>query len=205
VFEMTMQILYIDRKDAPKSVQSLDNSRQFRVIVSDSVRLSDNSWSDGTRYTYRGVCLETGEVAHPESDEYGNPFTQPNVPTVQLQPGFVILKYGCFCGRKATPEIYVHPDNAAKLLPEKKELCFLDRVVLCYTRCLKSSYGGVSNYRCKEASRDGVCTVPEWEETKDSLKKRGFLNARGAITTAGRNAIGMTQPHELRQEQRANA
>ncbi|MHC4398937.1 MAG: hypothetical protein ACYTG0_04580 [Planctomycetota bacterium] len=163
--------------------------RKFVAEVRESVTLDANYWSGGTRYTYRGVDLVTGEILSPECDEYGNPFTHPEAPTVALEPHKAIVCHKVFCGKDLGLTIHVHPENVAKLLPMPTELTPSERIVLGYTSSLKASYGGVSNYRFKEASRETGITLDGWNLAKDSLIGKGLLNRRGAITTKGRNAL----------------
>jgi len=85
--------------------------------------------------------------------------------------------------------IYVHPSNLAKLLPKPAELTRHERTVLGYTARLKSSYGGISNYRFHEAHERTGITLAEWDAAKQSIIGKKLLNKRGAITTQGRNAL----------------
>lgn len=198
--------MYLKRKDVLPCIRNVVdwNAAEYKVEVCTEVRLDDNSWSGGgTRYTYRGVNLETGEVKYPESDEYGNPFTNPEVPTVILQPGFAIVKFGCFCGKKMCPTVFLHPDNATKLLESNNpELTFNERAVLVYTRSLKNSYGGEKDIRFRDANKDLGISREEWNKAQASLIERKMLNKRGSITADGKNAVGFTQTHELKTEYR---
>lgn len=195
--------MYLKRKDVLPCIVKIADAREYEVEVTEEVKLSDNYWSGGgTRYEYRGVDLETGKVLSPSFDEYGNPFTCPHVPTVKLQPNHAIVKFGCFCGKKMSPTIFIHPQNANKLLTTTKtELSDNERIVLFYTRSLKSSYGGISNYRWHEAHRKHGISLEDWEEAKTSLISKKLLNKRGAITPDGRNAIGNSFTLELEGEQ----
>ena len=84
------QTVYLDRLDVPDVFRRAFpgyRGRQFCVKSAESVTLDANYWSGGTKYTYRGVDLVTGAVLPPDCDEYGNPFINPEVPTVALRPG----------------------------------------------------------------------------------------------------------------------
>jgi hypothetical protein len=88
---------------------------------------------------------------------------------------------------------YVHPDNAAKLLPAPTEVSEVDKLVLRATASYKSSYMGRDRYdMAKNDRRDGspFPTRDEWNACKVSLACRGLLTKAGAITPAGRNALG---------------
>ena len=56
------------------------------------------------------------------------------------------------------------------------------------TCSLKSSYGGVSNYRFHEARRYTGITAERYEAAKASLIARKLLNKAGAVTVEGQNA-----------------
>ncbi|MFH1918709.1 MAG: hypothetical protein ABIP48_02310 [Planctomycetota bacterium] len=184
--------VYLDRQDVPEVFRLAFPSyrgRQYRVTAAESVMLDANYWSGGTKYTYRGVDLLTGKVLPPDCDEYGNPFVRPEVPTVAIEPGRAIVCHKVFCGKDLGLTIYVHPDNLAKLLPKPAELTGHEQTVLSHTASLKSSYGGISNYRFHEAHQRTGITLAEWDTAKQSLIAKGLLDKRGAITTKGRNAL----------------
>jgi hypothetical protein len=138
---------------------------------------------------YRGVDLLTGTMLPPDCDEYGNPFIRAEVPTVALEAGRAIVCHKVFCGKDMGLTIYVHPSNLAKLLPKPVELTGHEQTVLSYTASLKSSYGGISNYRFHEAHQRTGIILAEWDAAKQSLISKRLLNKRGAITTQGRNAL----------------
>ena len=183
--------IYLEPRDVPPVfLRAFPHykGRTFAAEAREEVVFDSNYWSGGTRYTYRGIDLTTGEVFQPESDEYGNPFINPNIPTVKLEPGKAIVCHKVFCGKDMGLTIYVHPDNLTKLLPAPAELSADERTVLEYTASLKASYGGVSNYRYHEAHRRTGITLDRWNFAKQALIGRRLLNKRGAITPAGRNA-----------------
>ncbi len=96
--------------------------------------------------------------------------------------------------------IYVNPENISKMLPPAEETPWEEKVVLSATRSLKSSYGGIKDYRFYEASRETGITKPEWDKAKESLINKGMLNKSGAITDKGRNVIGNVDLYQLRRE-----
>ena len=151
--EGTPRTVHLDPREVPSVFRRAFpryRGRKFVVEVRESVPPAANYWSGGTRYEYRGVDLLTGAVLPPECDEYGNPFTHPEVPTVTLEPHRAIVCHKVFCGKDMGLCIYVHPANVAKLLPKPVDLTRGERIVLRYTASLKASYGGVSNYRFHE-------------------------------------------------------
>lgn len=108
---------------------------------------------------------------------------------VRLQAGIVIIERSYFRGKDSGITIYVHPANSNMLaLPAPKaELTWSQQVVLIATCSLKSSYGGISNYRFHEARQRVGITTPEWDTAKAELQAMKFLNAAGAVTSEGRN------------------
>lgn len=84
-------------------------------------------------------------------------------------------------------------------LPCHVELTVDEKIVLSATRSLKSSYNGLSNYRFHEASQTTGITQARWGAALGSLKARKLLNAAGAITDEGKNAIGWTDLRSLKQ------
>jgi hypothetical protein len=72
-------------------------------------------------------------------------------------------------------------DSGGLTLPEK--------IVLVATSSLKSSYGGIPNFRFTQAKSETGITQADWDLAKESLTKKGFLNKAGAITTSGKNAL----------------
>jgi len=190
--------MYVTEKDIPESIREKCKSREYKVEVSETVRLSDNYWSDGTRYEYFGVDLSTGKVFDPKYSEYGNPFTHPEVPTVVLEPNSAIVRTGTFCGKKSKPVVYIHPYNAAKLLKnENSDLSREEKIVLVFTRSYKSSYAGISNYRFHEANERTGISLESWSSAKASCVAKKLLKKNGAITTDGRNAVDGLREYDL--------
>jgi len=164
--------------------------RKYRVEIAETVSLHDDSWSGGSIVEYRGVDILTGEVFAPRQ-RYGNMFDNPSgrIPVVPLEEGKAIVAHQIFCGRDMGLKIYVHPNNVNKLLPPPEGgLTDDEYIVIEYTCSLKSSYGGVSNYRFREANRRTGITPQRWEAAKASLQSGGYLDKRGAVTVKGRNA-----------------
>jgi hypothetical protein len=86
---------------------------------------------------------------------------------------------------------YVHPQNAAALLPAPSaELSEHEQIVLNATCSLKSSHNGRDRYQmaCEHYSRDPLMTREQWNLAKASLQAKGLLNKAGAVTVAGKNA-----------------
>jgi hypothetical protein len=153
-------------------------------------------WSGGSRDTYTIVRLSDG-AAIQGSDNMSSPWDQSRRDrTVTLEPGVAVVEHTIFQGKDLGLTFYIHPSDAAAMLPAPVELSALERFVLDATKSYKSSYNGRDRYqlacdtlRWDTQSRNATPTRAQWDETKAALVARGYLNKAGAITTAGRNAI----------------
>ena len=108
--------------------------------------------------------------------------------TWSAETSYVVQHTNSYGGRRHL-HIYVHPDDAPRLLPPAEGVTDNEKIVLTYTARLKNTYGGETNIRFREASRETKITAGEWENAKTALISRKLLNKAGAITVAGRNAI----------------
>jgi len=133
--------------------------------------------------------LSTGKVLDVDSN---HPFFEAGKPRdlEELPPGIVIVKHSIFCGKDTGITIYANANDLTPMLPEKTELTPHEKTVLEYTKSYKPSYAGIKNFRWHEANRDTKISLNEWETAKTKLIERKLLNKRGAITPAGRNALG---------------
>jgi hypothetical protein len=113
---------------------------------------------------------------------------------IAMVPGVVVVQYSISRGKDVGLTFYVHPDDAAKLLPAPMDLTDHERIVLRATRAYKASYGGVDRYTMAWRDAQGKLFPSKagWAVAKESLIAKGLLDKRGAITVAGRNAIGST-------------
>lgn len=119
-----------------------------------------------------------------------------------LRPGFVLVEHRISCGKDMGITIHVLPLNLTPLLgPPAPELPWEQRVVLCVTRCRKSSYGGIPNFRRHEAVRYTGITPAEYDTAKAALISSGHLSKQGGITDKGRNAIGDARLESLTRPQ----
>jgi len=106
-------------KEAPeltalvKIVGSKKRSLSFSVC--EKVKLYGRYWSGGTKNEYTAIHLKTKKVAR-ASDAW-NPMFDVKAVNVPIPEDVVIVQHGWFCGKPATPHIYINPANAAMLLP----------------------------------------------------------------------------------------
>ncbi len=164
------------------------NGNKFKLAVSDSPLNCASYWDGGSRSFFVFANLATGEVSNscPVQSAFDRPIA--GLDAVSLPDGFACLEHTISCGKDSGITIHIHSANAGKFLPAQVELTRFENIVLAYTRCLKSSYAGQSNYRFREANRETGISVYDWETSKANLITRGFLNKQGALTISGKNA-----------------
>lgn len=193
-----MQTTYLDPNEVPTQLRGAYTGKQFRAVVTDSVTIPSYAglWDGGSRDTYRVVRMADGAEL-PASDNMSAPWDNSRRDRkVDLCRGICVIKHTIFSGKDMGLTIYATSHDVAPMLPAPVELTDNERIVLIATRSYKSSYNGRDRY---DMARDDVCgfnrdaefmSRATWDETKQALIDRGYLNKRGAITTSGRNAVG---------------
>jgi hypothetical protein len=182
-------MIYLDPQDVPdvfRNVFPSYNGRKWKVQVRESVTMSDTQWAGGSRSEYRAVDLLSGESCAQSEGSKGKWF-DPQSPTFTLAENQAIVEHSYYCGKDMGLTIYIHPDNARKLLKAPPKLDDLEGRILTLICSIK---GGA---RKDEWNRVGIGgSYGANHPTIRQLEKRGFLkiNKRGAVavTTAGRNA-----------------
>jgi hypothetical protein len=161
--------------------------KRIEVSVYPRVRFTGTQWDAGSRTQYRIVRLaDMRSLAIAEA-----PFLrQSELHDVdhEIPDGFVVV--ALHEGRYEYVEIITPSANVVPALETTVDLSEAERTVLAATRELKSSYGGISNYRFHEANQRTGIQLDVWNDAKTSLISRGLLNKAGAITANGRNAVG---------------
>lgn len=155
--------------------------KKFSVDVFKGPMRLDSYWDGGSKNSFAAVDLETLRAgAVPENYNMGAEVLPNNI---------AIVKHTIFSGKDLGLTIYVNATNISKSLPQPTdELSWAENVVLVATRSLKSSYGGISNYRFYDANRTVDITKEEWDTARESLIQKGLLNKSGALTNNGRNS-----------------
>jgi hypothetical protein len=177
--------------------------RTYKLSVHDAGGMSLASyWSEGSRSYYAVLRLaDMAVVSIPQNgsgfDGFGRGI-EIALPTALPAPGFAVVEHSIFCGKDSGITIHVQAENAAPLLPATTELTRAERIVLVATRSLKSSYGGIKEFRFHQAHSDTGISREDWDAAKASLISRRLLNAAGAITPEGKNAVGTTALWNLR-------
>ena len=186
--------IYLEPNQVPSHLKGSYSGKQFKAIVCTEMTIpaSAGLWDGGSRELYRGIDLNSGRDAlFPGQSEA--PWGKRAQCTITLQPGYAVVEHTIFCGKDMGLTFYLHPENAAKLLPAPQaELSDHEKMVLNATCSLKSSYAGKDRYQRTTDNlrwnRKPYPTREQWESAKQSLIGRGLLNKAGAVTTAGRNA-----------------
>lgn len=175
---------------------------RFKINVTDQPVNIASYWEGGSRDYYAIVRLDSLQVADvPQQSAYDRPLPS-QFKDMRIPDGIAIVQHSIVRGQDRGITIHINPSNASKMLGsgQKDTLSRNERIVLTATRSLKSSYGGIKDYRYHEAARQTGITRPEWDAAKASLIKKRMLNSAGAITVDGRNAIGQTQFYNLKEE-----
>ena len=185
----TIYLAPLDVPDVFKRAFPDYRGRTYAVEAAECVRFDCNYWDGGTKYTYRGVDIATGQAFNPECQEYDNPFTHPEVPTVVLAPGKAVVCHRVFCGKDMGIKILVHPDNLRKLLSDDRpQLSEDESRALAVVRSIKGGH-----HRRDEWGRRSLPGSYGAENPLiRSLADKGLVtvNRAGAVavTLAGRNA-----------------
>ncbi len=192
-----MNTIHLDARDVPAQLRGNYSGKKFQARVCESMTIPADAglWSGGSRDTFHAIRLSDGaQVAMVEHNMAPWDMGRREVP-VSLRPGFAIVNHSMFCGKDMGLRFYVHPIDAAALLPAPSNaLSELEQMVVNATAGYKASYGGRDRYQMATDSlrwKNGaiVPTRAAWDEAKASLIDKGLLNKAGAITVAGRNAV----------------
>jgi hypothetical protein len=186
--------MYLDKLDS--TTQAIVNAafpsyngRKFRMEIANHPLNVKSYWDGGSRDYFTFVNLATRETASMPAQSAFDPQIA-GADAVNLPAGFVCVEHSIFCGKDGGITIHVQPDNAPLLLPApESELSENQKIVLLYTRCRKSSYAGIYDYRFYDANRTKGISRQNWDSAKAALIASGHLNKAGAITVKGKNAV----------------
>jgi hypothetical protein len=185
-------VIHLEPEQVPPMLKAGYSGRTFKAVITESVTLSDTYWSGGTRSTYQAVNLDTGQRYSPNQADcaphhFGGKLEGV---TFQIPPRTVIVEHVIFCGKDHGITLHARAEDIQPTLPAAVTLSTDEQTVLAATVGLKSSYGGIPNFRWHEANKSTGITLDRWDAAKAACIARGWLNKAGAITTAGRNAVG---------------
>lgn len=144
-------------------------------------------WDGGSKTDYYFIQMATGKVLTADDlprgvrQQAANPYSLP-IADVQIPEGVIIIEHIFSAGKDMGYAIICRDDNTlAALEPAPTDLTDREKQVLRIIRSYKSSY------RREEYARAGISTQ-ELTDTLNSLKGKGMIDARGAVTVKGRNA-----------------
>lgn len=187
--------IYLEPNMVPAALRRGYDGKKFKANVCEQMTIPATAglWEGGSRDKYSVVQIETGREIEPVNHNAAPWNSSRHDVTVKLEPGIAVVEHSISCGKDMGLTFYVHPDNAAKLLPAPSaELNEHEKLVLNATASFKSSYGGRDRYQMAtddlRYARKPYPSREQWEHAKQLLISKGLLNKAGAITPAGRNA-----------------
>lgn len=164
------------------------SGRKIEVVQFAGTMNLSSCWEGGAKDEYEFVHLETMKAY--SVPENGTPWSNGGkILQCSELPMNVALVQHSRRGEHRWVTIYVRPENMTKMLaaPAGPALSDDEMIVLIATRSFKSSYAGRKNNRFYEANQETLISEKSWFAAKELLISKGFLNAAGAITDAGRN------------------
>jgi len=96
-------------------LRGITRKRSVSITVTETGTDNFGTWWDGgSRRVLSYISILTGKCE--SSIPTAGPFGGGEVRDVPMKEGFAILDCGTFCGKPATPHLYVHPDDLADIL-----------------------------------------------------------------------------------------
>ena len=171
-------------KDVVSKVFPELKKRTVNIRPSTSITFSGNYWSGGYRNYYAVVKLDTMQIEYIPDD---NPLRHINDNVYDIPEGVCVVIH-TYSGIRNYGTIVVHPNNMPlNLTSNQPQLSNAEEIVLDVTCSYKNSYGGETNLRQKYAKQKGL-TAEEFKAAQLSLKEKGLLDGRFAVTMNGKNA-----------------
>ncbi len=168
-------MIYVDRKQDQFINQICDriayNGKKVSIQEAKTTSI-DGAWSGGSKEYCYGLELDSGRI-FPVSNAANIPvqFGGCSGSTIALEENFAVIKHVIFCGKDLGIQIFVHPANMTKFLPDnQEELSQEEKRVLYYTRSLISKARPKFN-----------------QAVVQSLIDRGYLQKNKALTIKGKN------------------
>lgn len=107
-----MEIVKLKAGTTLAAIVKLTGSRKRSAIIArpaTEVRLSGAYWDGGSRSDYFLVNMKTMEcvaLPHTNPPQFGGPKEDP---VQHILPHQAVIEAGTFCGKPATPTVYLHP------------------------------------------------------------------------------------------------
>jgi hypothetical protein len=178
------QAYVLERKQVPMHLirGRMDRSFTVRVCETVSIPADAGTWSGGTRELYSAMRLSDGEKQS-ITDTFSPPWdADRRNRLITLRPGFAVIETGHFCGRDRGVTFYLHPQDAAPMLPAPAPELSPDAQFV-----LNCIVGLTSAGRKNEYGRAGY-SAARVETAKAELLAAGLITKQGAATVAGQNA-----------------
>ena len=175
--------IHLEPRLVPAALRGAYAGKSFKAHVCESVTIPMTAglWDGGSRDTYTIVRLGDN-AALSGSDNMSAPWDKTRQDReITLTPGIAVVEHSIFCGKDHGLTFYLHPDNAAKLLPAPVEITAIEKAVLNIITGIKSAYRA-DEYRRARITPDQVTLA------KGRLFDLGLINKAGAVTIQGRNA-----------------
>lgn len=162
------------------------HGKKFKLSSCVPSRL-DSYWDGGSKDSFCFYHLDQQKAFDIHSN---HPAFEPTKPRdlEKLPDRVVLVKHTIFCGKDLGITFYANQNDLVKMLPKKSDVSENEKIVLKYTAHLKNSYGGETNIRFKEASRDTGISQQDWFDCQKSLIDKKLLRKNGSITPNGRNS-----------------
>src|SRR5262245_16448192 len=182
-----MQTLYVNPHDPQiKAILAATypqyTGKKVRLREAHTYNL-ENYWSEGSRHYCRLYSLEHG-TSQPPSMTTTNPLKQSAHAEIEIPPNYLIVEHTIYSGHDLGICLYVRSENLALLLPPASPA-----LSVRHGQILATIRAYISSYR-KEIWRRQAVTPTELAD----LRTLGYLDHRGALTLAGKNASQPYQP-----------
>lgn len=182
-----MQTIYLDPNQVPSHWKGDYRGKTFRACITESVNVADSTmrWDNGSRSVFTIWNGEHSAIV-PEIKAWPHYGEQ----MIVLKPGCVLVEHAIVAGKDYGITIYAHPDDVVKsLAAPEPDLTDDEKAVLYATRRFKSSYAGRDRremFNMEQFNKRPI-EQDQWDNAKALLIEKKLLNAKGALTTAGKN------------------
>jgi hypothetical protein len=169
------------------------SGRKFEIRIAETVDVR-SYWDGGSRDTFVFVQLGTGAVSGVVPPQSAFDERLAGAQSVPLADGVGCVEHSTSCGKDRGLCLIIAPENGPRFLPVTIELTDTEALVLIASATLKNSYGGETDIRFSRVHNAYDTSRPSWDAAMIALKDRKLLNATGAITPSGRNAVADHPP-----------
>lgn len=182
-----MGIIYLERSDPTvdvivKAAFPAYNGKKITAIITSHVRFSNTNWDESSKREY--AIIRLADMASMPVGQASYFRTSDHHTRDHLIPEGHVIVVLIHYRAKETIEIISPAVNLSKLLPAPLELSDDEMTVLLATKAY------IASVRYQEARRIKGIGLERYNAAKSLLISRKLLNAAGAITVNGKNAVG---------------